>query len=210
MKLFTVQLFVVVGALSAFASSIRAGSIPKSLADACPSVQVVSSSTITVDGQEIVRQVVSCPGGNLTTLATPEAKLVHSSAIADRSVIEARSAAECTTPASECQCGQQAICGCFGETIGSNPSDCTALIGSLPVISSISGPTFIIQPGTVHTTSLRTCTVSFTNLGSTAEEYCWDDLGTLANNEMFCINEGGDTTCAAENQRFVVHLGATV
>ena len=68
------------------------------------------------------------------------------------------------------------VCGCFGENINPAAADCSALINSLPVIASITGPTFIIQPGTVHTTSLRTCSISFTNLGTTPEEFCWDDL----------------------------------
>ncbi|OCB84026.1 hypothetical protein A7U60_g8697 [Sanghuangporus baumii] len=210
MKLFTAQLFVLASSLTSFALSIRTGSIPQSLADACPSAHVVSSSTIIVDGQDIVRQVFSCPDGNLTVPAIPEANLIPSSNIAQRSVIEARSAAECTTPAAECQCGQAVICDCFGDTVAQTAADCTALIGSLPVISSIAGPTFIVQPGTVHTTSLRTCSVSFTNLGSTPEEFCWDDLATQANSEIACINQRNEATCVAETQRFVIHMGVAV
>ncbi|KAL5522598.1 hypothetical protein ACEPAG_8615 [Sanghuangporus baumii] len=210
MKLFTAQLFVLASSLSSFALNIRTGSIPQSLVDACPSAQVVSSSTITVGGQDVVSQVFSCPDGNLTVPAISEANLIPSSNIAQRSAFEARSAAECTTPAAECQCGQAVTCGCFGDTVSQTATDCTALIGSFPVISSLEGPTFIIQPGTVHTTSLRTCSVSFTNLGSTSEEYCWDDLATQANNEMSCINEKDEATCVAETQRFVIHMGVAV
>ncbi|KAL5499124.1 hypothetical protein ACEPAH_1642 [Sanghuangporus vaninii] len=181
MKLFTAQLFVLASSLTSFALSVRTGSIPQSLVDACPSAHVISSSTIIVDGQDVVRQVFSCPDGNLTAPAIPEANLIPSSNIAQRSAIEARSAAECTTPAAECQCGQVAVCGCFGDT-----------------------------PGTVHATSLRTCAVSFTNLGSTAEEYCWDDLATQVNSEIGCINERNEVTCVAETQRFVIHMGVAV
>ena len=106
MRLFTAQLFILVSSLSTFAISIRSGSVPHSLASVCPSVEVVSSSTVNINGEEVVRQVFSCPDGNLTVPAIPGVDLAQSRHNSERSLIQARGAAECTTPAAECQCGQ--------------------------------------------------------------------------------------------------------
>ncbi|KAL5480905.1 hypothetical protein ACEPAI_9846 [Sanghuangporus weigelae] len=212
MNLFTFQLLILASSLSAFALSIRSGLVPQEVANACPSAQVLSSSTTKIDGQDVVRQVLSCPGGNFTSSLRAIDRTLSSRGLTEYPAIEARSAAECTTPAAECQCGQPVICGCFGETVGPSAADCTALIGSLPVIASITGPTFIIQPGTVHTTSLRSCAISFTNLGETPEEFCWDDLANQANGEMSCMSSPpfSNAVCMAETQRFVFHLGEAV
>ena len=106
MKFFTSQLIILASSLGAFALSVRSGTVPLRVAEACPSARVLDSSTVNVNGQDIVRQVLSCPDSNFASSLLSESSMLSPRGFVEHSALEARSAAECTTPAAECQCGQ--------------------------------------------------------------------------------------------------------
>ncbi|EJC97663.1 uncharacterized protein FOMMEDRAFT_137555 [Fomitiporia mediterranea MF3/22] len=204
MKSFAAQLVILASCLNVFALSVR--SVPQAVANECSSAQEVSSSVISVNGLDIVRQVFDCPDGNFTSasVGSSNVRILNS-----RSLLEERSQSECTTPNPECQCGASVECGCFEENTAPSSSDCSSLLGSTPIIASLQGPTFSIPSNQVHALSLRTCTIAVVNLASTTTEYCWDDLSSSLNSVMSCMNEASfaNAVCLALDQRFVSRLG---
>ena len=189
-KLFCATVAVLACTIST--QAIRVLSVPRSVADLCPDAQVLGSSAFSVGEYDIVHQTFACPDGNFSIEA-------FSNIISDHSPsrppsLEARSQAECTTPETTCQCGTPGIpivliskinwsdscctvdCACFTDGIPPSTNDCRNLIASTAVISSLQGPTFMIQPNTIHAITLNTCTLGFLNLANFVEEFCWDDF----------------------------------
>ncbi|KAL5499122.1 hypothetical protein ACEPAH_1640 [Sanghuangporus vaninii] len=171
-KLCIAKLLTLACAIGAQAFHVR--SLPRSVTDVCPGAQEVESSTFNVNDLEFVRQTFVCPNGNFSVEAFSDTN--SASSIPHLSSLEARSQVECTTPATTCQCGTAVDCACFTDGIAPSTSDCRTLIGSTGVIASTQGPTFMIQPDTLHAITLNTCTLGFLNLASFVEEFCWDDL----------------------------------
>ncbi|KAL5523144.1 hypothetical protein ACEPAF_1411 [Sanghuangporus sanghuang] len=180
---------------------------PRFLTNDCPSIQEVSSTTFIVDEYEISHQTFTCIDANFTAAAMSSG--TFSRTPQKRTSIEERSAAECTTPNPVCQCGAATDCGCFNNGPAPSASDCSTLIGSTAVLSSLGGPTFIVPPNTFMAITLNTCSLGFINLATTNAEYCWDDLAAAGNDVVTCISELDITSglCVADDERFFTRLG---
>ncbi|KAL5514372.1 hypothetical protein ACEPAG_2460 [Sanghuangporus baumii] len=194
---------------------VHAAEIPRSIADACPDAKELESSSISVNGHEVVHQTFTCSDGHLDAEGISSA--ISSSSVARLSSLEVRSQTECTTPATICQCGIAdhfiaVDCTCFIDGTLPSESDCETLIGSTGVIASLQGPTFMVQPKNFHVISLNTCSLGFLNLANFTEEFCWDDLGSQGNSLVASGCFGGNIgftsgVCLSTNQRYLTRLG---
>ncbi|THH09946.1 hypothetical protein EW145_g1650 [Phellinidium pouzarii] len=205
MKPFITSLLV----LSALSSGVLGANLhvrapPFSGKDKCPSAEVVSSSNFTVNGHVIQRQTFSCPDGSLTK----REPVSSSSRMIRSNPLEKRNAAECRTPAPECQCGQSFVCECQDVTAEAPvPGDCTILIDSTQVLAQTEGSTFIVQPDNFELITFQTCALEFTNQGSSALEYCWDEIGStggLVNQVCFEAAAGTAAACNADDGLWLV------
>ncbi|KAL5480908.1 hypothetical protein ACEPAI_9849 [Sanghuangporus weigelae] len=187
------------------AQALHVPSLPRSVTDVCPGAQEIESSTFNVNDFEFVRQTFACPNGNFSVETF--SNMNSASSIPHLSSLEARSQAECTTPATTCQCGTAVDCACFTDGIAPSTSDCRTLIGSTNVIASTQGPTFMVQPNALHTITLSTCTLGFLNLASFVEEFCWDDLASQANTVVGCFPGLTSGYCLSNNQHYLTRLG---
>ncbi|KAL5480359.1 hypothetical protein ACEPAI_1629 [Sanghuangporus weigelae] len=179
MKLLTISVFFLSYSIANFIMIIVAEAIQiPGLAD-CPSVAVVDSVTINVDGNEIQSTTFQCMDADLS-----ERAVTHSlprSLLSSPLDLLRRNAAECKTPAPECQCGLQSGCSCPQSTARApDNGDCLTLIDSLQVISQLVGTTFIVPSQGLELLQFQTCAIEWINLSSLTLEYCWDELGTLA------------------------------
>ncbi|EJC97661.1 uncharacterized protein FOMMEDRAFT_24286 [Fomitiporia mediterranea MF3/22] len=105
MRLLTSQMIFAACVVSAHALS--APPLPNSVTDDCPTAHVVSSTTISVDGQEILRESFVCPDGKFANHAMSGS---GENVTANRSTLEAREEIECMFPQNMpavCQCGAQ-------------------------------------------------------------------------------------------------------
>ncbi|KAL5514373.1 hypothetical protein ACEPAG_2461 [Sanghuangporus baumii] len=207
MNFLTAKSFLLVFVIGSYALRTRS-SITPSLLDFCPSVQEISSSTISIDGHEILHQVLSCLDGNVN--ASSISTRISSHLPKKRTLIADRSAAECTTPNPECQCGTAVDnCGCINNGPTPSSEDCNTLVASLPIISTLNGRTFIVAPNTLMSITLNTCQFGLLNMASTNTEYCWDDMAVSGNDIKFCMSsiDFASGACVADDERFLIFLG---
>ncbi|EJD00462.1 uncharacterized protein FOMMEDRAFT_148236 [Fomitiporia mediterranea MF3/22] len=196
MKLLSASLLVLSLSLGSFGARLVERS-KFSAKEKCPSAVQVASTTINANGIEIVRQSFYCPDGSLVKAGVP----VGNGKTFASSALERRNAAECKTPAPECQCGTAFSCECQNVTAKAPASgDCNTLVNSLSVVSQAAGPTFIVQPDSFELVSFNTCALEFTSFSNTPLEYCWDELantGGLVN--QVCFEQANGGTAAACN-----------
>jgi len=210
MKFLSSQLLSVVllGATAASAASVlsRRGAGISSL-EVCPTAQVVQTQLIQVGEHTVNHTTFACPDTSLRK--TPSKKRSSARSFPGGfQAFEKRNAAECRTPAPECQCGQDFVCECQDVTADAPvSSDCTTLAETAAVIAQVQGPTFLTQPDNFELISFQTCALEFTNEGTSTLEYCWDELastGTLVNQECFENNAGTAASCDADDDLFLI------
>ncbi|OCB91587.1 hypothetical protein A7U60_g1158 [Sanghuangporus baumii] len=144
----------------------------------CPSAVEVNSTIINANGNEIQSRTFICLDDSLSTHAATTSQPRKS--FNSPSELLRRSAAECKTPAPECQCGLQFGCSCSQLTPSApEGGDCRTLIDALQVISQAGGPTFTVPSSGVLLLEFQTCAIEWINLRNAPLEYCWDELGTL-------------------------------
>ncbi|KAL5522610.1 hypothetical protein ACEPAG_8627 [Sanghuangporus baumii] len=210
MKSNFLQLVSVASFLAALVTGSRA--LPKSVLDDCPSAEEVSSTTLMLNGEEILHQTFTCPDG----IFTEEAPSRSSTALRKRTSLEKRSFIECdfTMPPPACQCGAQYQCACFQGDVAPAGFDCTQLVNSVTGANKGS-LTFTVPPSGLEVLTLRTCLLSFMNLQDEALDFCWDSLNSIGQQAFNqCVIDESDRvvggTCNPTNGQYRVTLGPVV
>ncbi|KAL5500991.1 hypothetical protein ACEPAH_9378 [Sanghuangporus vaninii] len=174
----------------------------------CPSAIEVNSTIINANGNEIQSRTFICPDDSLSTHAAMTSQLRK--LFNGPSELLRRNAAECKTPAPECQCGLQSGCSCSHLTPSAPESgDCLTLIDALQVISQAGGLTFTVPSSGVQLLEFQTCAIEWINLRSGPSEYCWDELGTLVSlTDEECLIPGVSTgaTCTAADGLWMLQV----
>ena len=103
MLLTTIFLLLLIPSLSGIAEAVNSKVLQGRGLSSCPSAVLVNSTTINVDGNEIQRATFSCPEGESFARTNGRERNSPSTPFGHLR----RNAAECRTPAPECQCGLQ-------------------------------------------------------------------------------------------------------
>ncbi|OCB91585.1 hypothetical protein A7U60_g1156 [Sanghuangporus baumii] len=179
MKLLTISVFFLSYSIASFIMIIETEAVQIPGLTDCPSVAVVDSVTINVNGNGIQSTTLKCMDADLSERAATHSR--PRNLLSGPSDLLRRNAAECKTPAPECQCGLQFGCSCPQSTSRApDNGDCLTLIDSLQVISQLVGTTFTVPSQGLELLQFQTCAIEWINQSRDTLEYCWDELGTLA------------------------------
>ncbi|EJC97688.1 uncharacterized protein FOMMEDRAFT_162710 [Fomitiporia mediterranea MF3/22] len=176
MRFLNTQIVVFACVLSAHALISRA--VPKSVIDSCPSAQEESSTSILINGEEIIHQSFTCPDGKFDDDPTSRRDYnAGGGSLWKRSSLEARDTIDCEFPQlmPECQCGREFSCICFEGDVAPEEFDCTQLL-NMVTSANEDAQTFTVAANGADVISLRTCALIFVNNQDIAVDYCWDNL----------------------------------
>ncbi|EGN97476.1 hypothetical protein SERLA73DRAFT_184199, partial [Serpula lacrymans var. lacrymans S7.3] len=129
----------------------------------CDDAEVVSSTTISVNGKEVVHTTYSCPS------------------------IARRATRDLPTYV----CGQ--LCDYACSAPASNPlppisEDCGMIQDAILLYAGSIDPTFVVDAGGIEQLTYGTCIFYFGNLSTEPIEYCWDNLSSTASSgETACF-----------------------
>ncbi|KAF8812060.1 hypothetical protein BYT27DRAFT_7252254 [Phlegmacium glaucopus] len=134
-----------------------------------------------------VEQIISPTGYNFNitrvTCNSHSAPVKRATQLETRSVVDERSASECTT--TNCVCGSPCTIECFTNPLVPDITDCTNLRNS--ILATMSG-TFTVAPGNPVLISGPGCEfeADVVNIGHSLQ-FCWDDFAAIGlENALVC------------------------
>ncbi|EGN97479.1 hypothetical protein SERLA73DRAFT_184203 [Serpula lacrymans var. lacrymans S7.3] len=142
----------------------------------CDGAEVVSSTTISVNGKEVVHTTYSCPS------------------IARRGII-CRLLGICPTKPKPAPTDLPTyVCDQLCDYVCSDPNplppiteDCGVIQDAIQIYEGSIAPTFVVDASSIEQLTYGTCRFFFENLSSAPLEYCWTSLSSIASS--------GETAC---------------
>ncbi|KAL5500993.1 hypothetical protein ACEPAH_9380 [Sanghuangporus vaninii] len=208
MELLTIPVFFLSYSIASFILIIEAEAVQIPGLTECHSVAVVDSITININGNGIQSTTFKCMDADFSEHATSHSR--PRNLLSGPWELLRRNAAECKTPAPECQCGLQFACSCPQSTSRApDNGDCLTLIDSLQVISQLVGTTFTVPSQGLELLQFQTCAIEWINQSRDTLEYCWDELGTLAsttNQQCLLPAVSTEGACAAADGLWIMNM----
>ncbi|KAL5480357.1 hypothetical protein ACEPAI_1627 [Sanghuangporus weigelae] len=206
MRLLAVYALFLSYSFGSFATTLDLRAVQSHRLASCPSAIEVNSTIVNSNGNEIQSRSFICLDDSSHAAMTSQPRKSFNGP----SELLRRNAAECKTPAPECQCGLQFGCSCIQLTPSApEDGDCLILIDALQVISQAGGPTFTVPSSGVQLLEFQTCAIEWINLRNAPLEYCWDELGTLVsltNQECLIPAVSTGAACAPADALWVLQV----